>query len=429
MAVRIKKANGVFEREPLIRPFGFKGGYMSEIWQISVLLEADNSVYGLGLGNQNVLWSDPRVFASTSSAGGNCMMFAVTDRAMQMAKQTSFRTPIDLQEQIFDELYHYAQVITGIKDLHKTFVLNALVPLDNAAWVLYARKNGISDFDGMIPETYRNALAHRHEKVASVPLASYALGLEEVRKLVEHDGYFILKIKLGAPGSEKEMLEQDMARLEGIHKTIGDTRVSWTRNGKIPYYFDANGRYQQKETLQVLLDHAKQMGAFEQIMVVEEPFPEKYRVNVDDLGVLVVADESAHDAENVKERIEMGYGAIALKPAAKTLSMTLKMARVAHEKNTPCFCADLTVNPILVEWNKNVAARLAPLPGLDIGLLETNGHQNYKRWKQMLACHPLKEASWVTSSEGVFFLDRTFYETSGGIFKDVQHYMELHETS
>jgi hypothetical protein len=22
-----------FEREPLVRPFGFKGGYMSEIWQ------------------------------------------------------------------------------------------------------------------------------------------------------------------------------------------------------------------------------------------------------------------------------------------------------------------------------------------------------------------------------------------------------------
>ena len=31
--IRIRKADSNFEREPLIRPFGFKGGYMFEIWQ------------------------------------------------------------------------------------------------------------------------------------------------------------------------------------------------------------------------------------------------------------------------------------------------------------------------------------------------------------------------------------------------------------
>ena len=29
--IRIKRANSDFEREPLVRPFGFKGGYMTEI--------------------------------------------------------------------------------------------------------------------------------------------------------------------------------------------------------------------------------------------------------------------------------------------------------------------------------------------------------------------------------------------------------------
>ena len=53
----------------------------------------------------------------------------------------------------------------------------------------------------------------------------------------------------------------------------------------------------------------------------------------------------------------MGYQAIALKAIAKTLSMTLKIAKVAHDHNVPCFCADLTVNPILVEWNRAVAAQ------------------------------------------------------------------------
>ena len=38
--ITIDHVNSNFEREPLIRPFGFKGGYMSEIWQIVSLLKS-----------------------------------------------------------------------------------------------------------------------------------------------------------------------------------------------------------------------------------------------------------------------------------------------------------------------------------------------------------------------------------------------------
>ena len=31
--ITIETVDSQLEREPLIRPFGFKGGYMSEIWQ------------------------------------------------------------------------------------------------------------------------------------------------------------------------------------------------------------------------------------------------------------------------------------------------------------------------------------------------------------------------------------------------------------
>ncbi|HLR26902.1 MAG TPA: enolase C-terminal domain-like protein, partial [Fodinibius sp.] len=248
-----------------------------------------------------------------------------------------------------------------------------------------------------------------------------------VRALIENEGYFILKLKLGAPGSQQEMLEKDKARLEQIHQAIGDKEVLYTDNGKLPYYFDANGRYQSKETLTKLLDHAQEIGAFEQILLVEEPFPEGYKVNVEDPGVRVAADESAHTPGNVRERIDMGYGAIALKPVAKTLSMTLRMAREAYEQEIPCFCADLTVNPVLVEWNKNVAARLPPLPGINVGLLETNGHQNYKNWNQMESYHPQSKALWTQSSNGIFKLDESFYEHSGGIFQDSPHYLSVVE--
>jgi len=88
---------------------------------------------------------------------------------------------------------------------------------------------------------------------------------------------------------------------------------------------------------------------FDQIAIIEEPFPEEADISVGDLGVRIAADESAHTSEDVVKRIQMGYKAIALKSAAKTLSMTMKMAKVAHENNIPCFLADLTCTPILVD--------------------------------------------------------------------------------
>ena len=106
--------------------------------------------------------------------------------------------------------------------------------------------------------------------------------------------------------------------------------------------------------------------------------------------------------------------------------MTLRMAKVAHENNIPCFLADLTCTPILVDWNKNIAARIAPFPGLqNMGLLESNGHQNYVRWKDLVSYHPYPNGAWIESKDGIYHLDKDFYEKSGGILTDSQHYIEL----
>ena len=118
------------------------------------------------------------------------------------------------------------------------------------------------------------------------------------------------------------------------------------------------------------------------------------------MGVTIAADESAHTVEDAARRIEQGYKAIVLKGIAKTLSMTLKIAQLAYEKKVPCFCADLTVNPILVDWNKCVAARLPPFPNMDIGLQETNGHQYYKNWDKMMTYHPKAGAKWTQTQKG-----------------------------
>ena len=83
-AINTVSAN--FEREPLIRPFGFKGGYMTEIWQTASLLESNSGIHKIGICTQNVLWSDAGVFASHSESGGNALMFALTEYAMQIVK-------------------------------------------------------------------------------------------------------------------------------------------------------------------------------------------------------------------------------------------------------------------------------------------------------------------------------------------------------
>src|SRR5690606_16144950 len=118
-------------------------------------------------------------------------------------------------------------------------------------------------------------------------------------------------------------LEKDMAFLSAVHAAIGHYKTPHTADGKIPYYLDPNGRYEKKETLLRLLDHAKKIGAFGQIAVIEEPFAENNETYVGDLGVIIAADESAHTVEDAARRMEQGYKAIVLKGIAKTLSMTL----------------------------------------------------------------------------------------------------------
>ncbi len=426
-SIHIGSVSSDFEREPMIRPFGFKGGFLTEIWQTAAWMESESGIRAIGLGTQSVLWSDADVFAAHSESGGNALMYNLTEQALRMAEGRSFETPIDLLDDLFEEVYAYGKQITGQSNLRKTFVLNALVPVDNAAWVLYAAENGIDDFDAMIPEAYRPGLAYRHDRVVAIPTVAYTVPVPEI---VEHvdEGHFLIKIKMGQPGTQEEMLEKDKAHLEAIHDALKDRRTEYTANGRLPYYFDANGRYETKDMLLRLVDHARSIGAFDQIAVIEEPFPEHLDIEVGDVGVPIAADESAHTDEDALERIEMGYSAIALKAIAKTLSMTMKIAQVAHEHDVPCFCADLTVNPILVDWNKMVAARLAPFPGFDVGLMETNGHQNYANWETMEGYHPCTDAPWRQVKDGAFHLGDDFYERDGCLFDPSPHYEAMFAT-
>ncbi|MEP7259452.1 MAG: enolase C-terminal domain-like protein, partial [Flavitalea sp.] len=322
------------------------------------------------------------------------------------------------------ELMAEAIKMTGKKDLNPNFLLNALISVDNAAWMLYAAENRFNTFDSMIPEAFKKGISYHNEKVAVMFQVSYGMPLEDIGLAVER-GYFLIKIKTGQPGTQEEMIQKDMDRLTQVHNFLKNKRTPNTSDGKLLYTMDANGRYETKAILQRYVDHAKKIGALNQVLFIEEPLHEDNEEYVGDTGVRIGADESVREASDALRRLDQGYSLMVLKGIAKTLSKSIKIAMLAHERNIPCICADLTVNPILIDWNKNLASRVAPFPGLGMGMMETNGDMNYQNWKNMISYHPAAEVSWTQVKNGAFNLNKDFYNRSGGIFERSPHYSDL----
>ncbi|MFA5245379.1 MAG: enolase C-terminal domain-like protein, partial [Pedobacter sp.] len=419
--IRIVNALSAFEREKLIRPFGFKGGYLTELWQIASRLRSESGISKTGLATQSVLYGDADLFTMHSESDGNKLMYSLVKRISEIIRQTPFHNPVGLLDEILPEVISQGEKITGKSDLNINFIYNALVSIDNAAWLVYAAENNLRSFESMIPRDYKKALSHRNNKIAIMFQIPYGMPSEEIANAAKQ-GYFVFKIKTGAPGTQSEMLEADKARLNLIHQTLKDLRTNQTNDGKLIYTMDSNARYQKKETLLRYLDHARKIGAFDQILLIEEPLEEQNDEYMGDVGVRIGADESVHDVDSAIRRLDQGYNVMVLKGIAKTLSLSIKIASLAAERNVPCMCADLTVNPILIDWHKNLAAHLTPFPIINMGLMETNGDMNYVNWGNMQSYHPLSGASWTKRKNGVFELNDDFYRRSGGIFESSAHY-------
>ena len=204
-SIKIKHVDSNFERESLIRPFGFKGIYQNEFWVSAALLESDSGIKHVGLMTQCLAWCDLDVFLAHSEAGGNLLLYQALEHVLQKIKGSTFRNPIELQETILDDTHKYGRKITENEKLRMTFTLSSLVALDNAAWMIYAQENGFKNFDEMIPEEFRPSISYRHKKIAHVPLMSYAIPLSEIEDAV-NQGYFFMKIKIGRPGTQEDML-------------------------------------------------------------------------------------------------------------------------------------------------------------------------------------------------------------------------------
>ncbi|MEW6360366.1 MAG: mandelate racemase/muconate lactonizing enzyme family protein [Planctomycetota bacterium] len=422
--MRIETTDLEIQREPFARPFGFKGSCFNEKWNAVVRLTDPDGVRAFGVGGLAVLWADAAVFEAHTEVGGNVLSLAILEHALQLAKGRDYADPIHMLHDLFPQAHDYGKTVTRNPDLKPTFTLISLVALDNAAWVLHARENGIEAFDDLIPETFRPCMSHRQKHLAAVPVIPYKFPTEALARILD-DGAYFLKIKIGQPGGEAEMLEKDIARLTEIHELAKDHATDMTECGRPIYYLDANGRYREKKSVARLLDHAERIGMLDRIALFEEPFVEGLDMDVGDLPSRIAADESVHGIEDVRRRADQGYTALAIKPAGKTLSMAFQFARTAAGLGLPCYVADNACVPILVDWNKTFAARLPAFPGLEGGVLESNGSDSYPNWDAQLKTHPCAGASWLRPVRGSFELSEDFYKAGGGIFADPTPFCRL----
>lgn len=425
--MKLVQGRHAIQREPLLSPFGFKGAYLTELWQSVAGLRDEQGRFGLGVGVQSVLWSDAELFVKHGEAEGNTLMANMTKHAIGLSDGITCESPFQLLNALYPPVLAYGKEQAGHDAMRSTFALNALVAVDQAAWSLFMQERAVA-FDYWLTERYDAILTERQEQLANVPLIPYGMTEEGIDGMLR-EGYGLLKVKIGADpagdGDRERMLEWDMARLKSIHELASRYETPYTHSGKIAYYLDANGRYENREQLERFIAYADSIGALDGIVLFEEPFPEQVETDLSDLPVRFAADESVHEEADARARIDMGYGAFALKPVAKTMSMSLNIAKLALEAGAACFCADLTANPMLTDWNKNLACRLPLLPELKVGILESNGHQNYRNWETMKGYHPRAGAPWLDNKRGVFRLDEFFYAASGGALESSPHYESL----
>ncbi|MBN2851448.1 MAG: hypothetical protein JXQ23_01780 [Clostridia bacterium] len=407
--MRVETCKIGYVKEKLIKPFGFKGGYVSDVWQVAVTI-GDSECQATGLSIQSVLWSDAFVFQKYGQEKGDQLMYDTTKYALGLLKTIEFDTPFEVTARLFELCYKHITEMTK-ENIRKTFVLNALVAVDMAIWLFYARKNNITSFSAL------TSLEKEHDKIASIPLITYTTTTEEIKNILTN-GEFFLKVKIGNEN------EWDKKRVKEIFELTKGYHSEYTSTKRPVLYLDANGRYESKGQLLSLIEYLDKERILSEIGVFEEPFSEDKQFDVSDIPCLFACDESAHSVHEVKERFQQGYRSLALKPVAKTLSESLVMLSYANEMNMKTFIADLTVNPVLLELNRNVAARIKTLDCVSVGLLETNGEMNYSQWNQMVGYHPLGKKGFLTASEGVFDL-KGYYMNDGGFFMESDYYNKL----
>lgn len=392
------------KRLSTIRPFHFKGSSWREKWLTRVTLTTESGLQVQAQGSQAVLWSDADFFLAFSEEEGNQRQAAITEAVLKTLIDQLLGQPLEMLPTLIATAKDLAPQVTG-RAVSPTLILNALVPIDNALWKLYAAEQGISSLEELLPTPQAGWQRRLHR----VPVINATMADDEILQLANE--HHCLKLKLGLPGEPTEMLATDRELLGQVLDMTHNLQKPGAPGGHLQLYLDLNGRYPDVDTVQRLLADFPT----KRICAVEEPLPYESNESVAELPVPAAADESLVDVAGVAAKADQGYRIMTLKPAGKTFSMALLQAAAARKRGLAFMVADNAAVPIVRNWNMALAAWCPPLPGWDAPLLESNGPQFYADWVALCAAYPQPSATWLQPYEGCFLLDNTYYAAAGGV--------------
>lgn len=394
-------------KEEYLKPYIFKGDSVNGKWIAKTAITDESGVEGAAVGGFAVLWSDPGVYNSHTEMGGNIMMAACLEKAVNTIVNREYTHVEEAMDDVFERVFNYGKLITENEGLNKTFVLNSMVSLDLALWVLWKKLNSMGNFKEVFEEKL-NTKAVCANQVAVSPVVAKNTGDEEIESLLK-EGFFVLKCKMGSGCAEDDAAL--FLRADNIGRNYS---TSMTESGHISYVLDLNGRYKDKDKLKQLLDIIDKKSDLGKILTVEEPFEKP--IDVSEFPVIITADESVFDKDSVDLASQMGYGGVAVKPAGKTLTKSFEMTLAAFANGMHTFVADNSATPEILEPNRNFASLLPPFPGLKVPLIEVNGFQLYKRWDFLVEEHERKYGSRGKPVGGMLVQDEEYFKTSGGLF-------------
>ncbi|MBP5238693.1 MAG: L-alanine-DL-glutamate epimerase, partial [Clostridia bacterium] len=113
-SVTVERTAVTLVREPLVRPFGFKGMQINELWQ-TVVKVSSGAYAAVCPSTQSVLWADADVFSMYTQDESNMLMHRTTCRALELINGRTFEGPDRLIKSLIPELREYADTITGTK--------------------------------------------------------------------------------------------------------------------------------------------------------------------------------------------------------------------------------------------------------------------------------------------------------------------------
>ena len=138
-----------------------------------------------------------------------------------------------------------------------------------------------------------------------------------------------------------------------------------------------------------MIDSLDRMKILEQVALLEEPFPPELRAEVSDLPVCLAADESLHDLSEVNERADLGYRAMAIKPAGKDPKQIPADGSGRPGAGNSLFCRRLGLHSPPAGMEQKRSGPPKAVPGLEMGIIESHGEQTYKNWRGLVADLPI----------------------------------------